>query len=171
MLIFDISRFPSARNVTYLDELFNQNVSRNCDQNTWATHLLIAQVQELVQLDTTVRECAERALLLELSREGGVGDLGVLHSQNTPSALRPPSYAALAAPRLTILRCRGRASWRPAIVLRACAWRSAKMRKRWLGRGEGVGTRLYSCSHACARRNFVRAAQAPKVHTPAHIVG
>ena len=41
------------------------------------THLLIAQIQELVELNTTVRERTERPLLLELSGEGGVGDVSV----------------------------------------------------------------------------------------------
>lgn len=47
------------------------------------THLLIAQVQELVKLDSTVRERAERPLLLKLGGEGGISDLGVLHTKSS----------------------------------------------------------------------------------------
>lgn len=38
------------------------------------THLFIAQIQELVEFNSTVGERTERPLLLELSGEGGVGD-------------------------------------------------------------------------------------------------
>ena len=41
------------------------------------THLLVAQVQELVKLNPTVGERTERPLLLELGGEGGVGNFGI----------------------------------------------------------------------------------------------
>ena len=58
------------------------------------THLLIAQVQELVKLNPTVGERTERPLLLELGGEGGVGNLGIglrNSHKNGPSAFRPLS--------------------------------------------------------------------------------
>jgi hypothetical protein len=38
------------------------------------THVLIAQVQELLELDTTVRESTEGSLFLELGGDGGIGN-------------------------------------------------------------------------------------------------
>lgn len=47
------------------------------DQTFTDTHLLVAQVQELIKLNTTVRERAERPLLLEVGGDLGVGDGGI----------------------------------------------------------------------------------------------
>ena len=41
------------------------------------THILIAEIQELVELYSTERECAEGSLLLDLGGESGVGDGGI----------------------------------------------------------------------------------------------
>ncbi len=74
---------------------------------TGHTHLLVAEVQKLVELDTTVRERAERPPLLEVGGDLGVGNGGIsLHiaPENAPSALpRLPSHTNIAAT-LTILR-------------------------------------------------------------------
>ena len=40
-------------------------------------HLLIAQVKELIELNTTVREGTERPLLLEVGGDLGVGNGGI----------------------------------------------------------------------------------------------
>ena len=42
-----------------------------------ATHLLVAQVQELVKLNSAVGEGAERPLLLEVGSDLGVGNSGI----------------------------------------------------------------------------------------------
>ena len=58
---------------------------------TTRTHLLVAQVKELVKLNPTVGERTERPLLLELGGEGGVGNLGIglrKPHKNGPSAFR-----------------------------------------------------------------------------------
>lgn len=75
--------------------------------NILNTHLLVAQVQELVELNTTVGESTERPLLLEVGGDLGVGNGGIsLQSvpRNVPSALphRPPHHNTASA--LTILR-------------------------------------------------------------------
>jgi len=41
------------------------------------THLFIAQVEEFLQLNTSVRECPEGSLLFNLSSESGVGNRGI----------------------------------------------------------------------------------------------
>jgi hypothetical protein len=41
------------------------------------THVFVAQVQEFLKLNSTVRECAEGTLLLEVSGDLGVGYRGV----------------------------------------------------------------------------------------------
>jgi hypothetical protein len=43
-----------------------------CDQ--LPTHLLVAQIEELVELDSTVRKCAECTFLLEISSDLRIGD-------------------------------------------------------------------------------------------------
>jgi hypothetical protein len=53
-----------------------------------STHLLIREIQELVELDAAERERAERALLLEVSGDLGVGDFGVLYTTQTIQAIR-----------------------------------------------------------------------------------
>lgn len=54
----------------------NQSTPANSDDRS-VTHLLVAQVQKLVELDSAVRERAERALLLEVGSDLGVGNGGV----------------------------------------------------------------------------------------------
>jgi hypothetical protein len=53
-----------------------------------STHLLVREVEELVELDTAVRERAERALLLELGGECRVRDLRVLRAPSSALAVR-----------------------------------------------------------------------------------
>ena len=47
------------------------------DIETAYAHLLIAQVKELIELNTTVREGTERPLLLEVGGDLGVGNGGI----------------------------------------------------------------------------------------------
>jgi hypothetical protein len=55
------------------------------------THLLIAQIQELVQLNSTVRERAEGSLLLEISGDLGIGNRGIsLLTSSSKSVATPP---------------------------------------------------------------------------------
>ena len=49
------------------------------------THLLVAQVQELVKLNSAVGEGAERALLLEVGSDLGVGNGGISLFPPAPS--------------------------------------------------------------------------------------
>jgi hypothetical protein len=49
------------------------------------SYLLVAKIQKLVEFDTTVRECAERPLFLEVSGDLGVGDF-VISLQGNSSA-------------------------------------------------------------------------------------
>ena len=71
--------FDSKVLCSYLNELdeFKDEINDCTKRIRRITHLLIAQIQELVELNTTVRERTERPLLLELSGEGGVGDVSV----------------------------------------------------------------------------------------------
>jgi hypothetical protein len=55
------------------------------------THLLIAQVKELFQLDSTVREGTEGTLLLDVSGHLGVGDFSL---ETHRSAFRSSSMAS-----------------------------------------------------------------------------
>jgi hypothetical protein len=41
------------------------------------THVLIAQIQELLELNTAVRKGAEGSFLFELGGDGGIGNAGV----------------------------------------------------------------------------------------------
>ena len=90
------------------------------------THLLITQIQELVELDSTVGECTERPLLLELGCEGGIGDLSLTTSNRQYfcpfSAMFLPSIPHTSQDQnfvlLTILRCRvGTSFWRPSATV------------------------------------------------------
>ena len=71
--------FGSKVLCSYLNELdeFQHGINGCLRCIERMTHLLIAQIQELVELNTTVRERTERPLLLELGGEGGVGDVSV----------------------------------------------------------------------------------------------
>ena len=71
--------FDSKVLCSYLNELddFKHEINGCLRCIRRMTHLLIAQIQELVELNTTVRERTERPLLLELGGEGGVGNFGV----------------------------------------------------------------------------------------------
>ena len=54
------------------------------------TYLLIAQIQELVQLNSTVRERAEGSFLLEISGDLGIGNGGI--SLQNPGSTSPPAH-------------------------------------------------------------------------------
>ena len=91
--------------MTYLHELqFRHKVRSRPFFSALRTHLLVAEVEELIELDPTVGERAERPLLLELGGEGGVGDLGVgLHERKNRTV--SISFCAERAPP------RGGAAW------------------------------------------------------------
>ena len=61
----------------YLNELAIFWSESNYDIRSGYAHLLIAQVKELVELNTTVREGTERPLLLEVGGDLGVGNGGI----------------------------------------------------------------------------------------------
>ena len=56
------------------------------------TYLLVAKVQELVELNAAVGEGAERPLLLEVGGHLGVGNGGISLASGRPFSI-PPSYA------------------------------------------------------------------------------
>ena len=91
----------------YLNELREQQSSDEALSNkNGFTYLLVAQVQELVELNAAVGEGAERPLLLEVGSDLGIGDSGIslANGSQVPSALHPPSSRDLATGTLTILR-------------------------------------------------------------------
>lgn len=59
------------RSATYFNELGKWALERAISGSDY-THVFIAHVEEFVKLDTTVRERAERSLLLELSGKRGI---------------------------------------------------------------------------------------------------
>lgn len=67
---------PSEVNVLQRTEL---SICEYGEKNIMSrdTHVLIAQIQELLELDTTVRESTEGSLFLELGGDGGIGNTGV----------------------------------------------------------------------------------------------
>ena len=127
--------FDSKVLCSYLNELddFKHEINGCLGCIKRMTHLLIAQIQELVELNTTVRERTERPLLLELSGEGGVGDVSVslqMPSQ-TVSIFLP---LAVFCDVLTILILSGRVLRRGAMgtrTVRICG-RSLKGEGGWL---------------------------------------
>ena len=77
---------------TGVDELNELNKSwsaSHCTQREKEKdiHILIAQVEELLELDAAVGEGTERALLLHLCRLGGVGDEVVRLQETTTISL------------------------------------------------------------------------------------
>ena len=60
----------------------------------YATHVFIAHVEKLVQLDTTVREGTEGPPLLELGGEGGVSDfsLETAYDEHNPDEHNDVAY-------------------------------------------------------------------------------
>ena len=76
----------------YLDELeegMSSVTSQNMDEKR-STHLLVAQVQELVELNPAVGEGAERPLLLEVGSDLGIGNSGISLSPETALIVRIP---------------------------------------------------------------------------------
>ena len=73
----------------YLNELAIFWSESNYNIRAGYAHLLIAQVKELIELNTTVREGTERPLLLEVGSDLGVGNGGISlrkPRKNVPSA-------------------------------------------------------------------------------------
>jgi hypothetical protein len=81
------------------------------------THILIAQIQEFLKLDTTVRECAECSLLLELGSHLRVGYVGVSLSKIAQS-ISPPSVRDFSAEKRTMVGRRGGGGERGLLNLR-----------------------------------------------------
>ena len=97
------------------------------------TYLLIAQVKELVKLDTTVRERAERPLLLEVGGDLGVGNGGISLASARPFSIPPPhTQRTRASAALTILRLSlGVLRWDSRDG--SCAAFGRSLKRGWLG--------------------------------------
>ena len=77
--------------LAYLNELREQQSSdKNVSNGDGLAYLLVAQVQELVELNAAVGEGAERPLLLEVGSDLGVGNSGISLSPNTTRIVSVP---------------------------------------------------------------------------------
>lgn len=115
------------------------------------THLLVAQVQKLVKLDTAVRERAERPLLLEVGSDLRVGNGGIslqTRQKFVRSAIHSPSTTGdtVYGQHSPSCGCRGRSCGgigrgdNSCLTLRRRLKAWAVAERLW----KGVGTLLYS---------------------------